>query len=70
MYGLSTDSPKANTTFATKQKLPYPLLVSELLLLFVLRTIAPPLALFNQLPDESLLTNLAWWTCSAIPTPR
>lgn len=27
VYGLSTDSPKANTTFATKQKLPYPLLV-------------------------------------------
>ncbi|KAH0843045.1 hypothetical protein AYO21_12074 [Fonsecaea monophora] len=26
VYGLSTDSPKANTTFATKQKLPYPLL--------------------------------------------
>jgi thioredoxin-dependent peroxiredoxin len=28
IYGLSTDSPKANTTFVTKQKLPYPLLVS------------------------------------------
>jgi len=27
VYGLSTDSPKANTTFATKQTLPYPLLV-------------------------------------------
>jgi len=27
VYGLSTDSPKANTTFVTKQKLPYPLLV-------------------------------------------
>jgi peroxiredoxin Q/BCP len=26
IYGLSNDSPKANTTFATKQKLPYPLL--------------------------------------------
>ncbi|KIW31628.1 hypothetical protein, variant 2 [Cladophialophora immunda] len=26
VYGLSTDSPKANTTFATKQKLPYQLL--------------------------------------------
>ncbi|KAL7622992.1 thioredoxin peroxidase dot5 [Parahypoxylon ruwenzoriense] len=26
IYGLSTDSPKANTTFKTKQKLPYPLL--------------------------------------------
>ncbi|KAK4032475.1 AhpC-TSA-domain-containing protein [Parachaetomium inaequale] len=26
IYGLSTDSPKANTTFQTKQKLPYPLL--------------------------------------------
>jgi len=29
VYGLSTDSPKANTTFATKQKLPYPLLVNS-----------------------------------------
>lgn len=26
IYGLSTDSPKANTTFHTKQKLTYPLL--------------------------------------------
>lgn len=26
IYGLSADSPKANTTFKTKQKLPYPLL--------------------------------------------
>jgi peroxiredoxin Q/BCP len=26
IYGLSTDSPKANTTFQTKQKLSYPLL--------------------------------------------
>ncbi|ETS82109.1 hypothetical protein PFICI_07111 [Pestalotiopsis fici W106-1] len=26
IYGLSKDSPKANTTFHTKQKLPYPLL--------------------------------------------
>ncbi|KAK1756856.1 peroxiredoxin DOT5 [Echria macrotheca] len=26
IYGLSTDSPKANTTFQDKQKLPYPLL--------------------------------------------
>lgn len=26
IYGLSTDSPKSNTTFKTKQKLPYPLL--------------------------------------------
>ncbi|KAK3358899.1 merozoite capping protein-1 [Lasiosphaeria hispida] len=26
IYGLSTDSPKANTTFRDKQKLPYPLL--------------------------------------------
>ena len=26
IYGLSADSPKANTTFRTKQKLPYPLL--------------------------------------------
>ncbi|KAG9905050.1 hypothetical protein KCU94_g5679, partial [Aureobasidium melanogenum] len=26
IYGLSTDSPKANTTFKDKQKLPYPLL--------------------------------------------
>jgi len=26
IYGLSTDSPKANTTFKEKQKLPYPLL--------------------------------------------
>ncbi|PWY93837.1 AhpC-TSA-domain-containing protein [Aspergillus sclerotioniger CBS 115572] len=26
IYGLSTDSPKANTTFKTKQGLPYPLL--------------------------------------------
>jgi peroxiredoxin Q/BCP len=26
IYGLSTDSPKANTTFRTKQNLPYPLL--------------------------------------------
>ncbi|KAM0339395.1 hypothetical protein ACHAPU_010960 [Fusarium lateritium] len=26
IYGLSTDSPKANTTFQEKQKLPYPLL--------------------------------------------
>jgi thioredoxin-dependent peroxiredoxin len=26
IYGLSTDSPKANTTFKTKQKLQYPLL--------------------------------------------
>ncbi|KAF6839417.1 AhpC/TSA family protein [Colletotrichum plurivorum] len=26
IYGLSMDSPKANTTFKTKQKLPYPLL--------------------------------------------
>ncbi|OAA58949.1 Thioredoxin-like fold protein [Niveomyces insectorum RCEF 264] len=26
IYGLSTDSPKANTTFKTNQKLPYPLL--------------------------------------------
>jgi thioredoxin-dependent peroxiredoxin len=26
IYGLSSDSPKANTTFKTKQKLPYPLL--------------------------------------------
>lgn len=26
IYGLSTDSPKANTTFKTKQSLPYPLL--------------------------------------------
>ncbi|KAL2118567.1 hypothetical protein VTJ04DRAFT_8227 [Mycothermus thermophilus] len=26
IYGLSTDSPKANTTFQTKQKLPYPLI--------------------------------------------
>jgi thioredoxin-dependent peroxiredoxin len=26
VYGLSTDSPKSNTTFVTKQSLPYPLL--------------------------------------------
>lgn len=26
IYGLSTDNPKANSTFKTKQKLPYPLL--------------------------------------------
>lgn len=26
VYGLSGDSPKANTTFQTKQSLPYPLL--------------------------------------------
>lgn len=26
IYGLSTDSPKANTTFKSKQSLPYPLL--------------------------------------------
>lgn len=26
IYGLSTDSPKANTNFRTKQNLPYPLL--------------------------------------------
>lgn len=26
IYGLSADSPKANTTFKDKQKLPYPLL--------------------------------------------
>lgn len=26
IYGLSADSPKANSTFKTKQKLPYPLL--------------------------------------------
>ena len=26
IYGLSTDTPKSNTTFKTKQKLPYPLL--------------------------------------------
>lgn len=26
IYGLSNDSPKANTTFVTKQNLPYPLL--------------------------------------------
>lgn len=26
IYGLSTDSPKANTTFKSKQELPYPLL--------------------------------------------
>ena len=26
IYGLSTDSPKSNTTFVTKQKLPYTLL--------------------------------------------
>lgn len=26
IYGLSTDSPKANTNFKTKQNLPYPLL--------------------------------------------
>lgn len=26
IYGLSNDSPKSNTTFKTKQKLPYPLL--------------------------------------------
>lgn len=26
IYGLSKDSPKANTTFKTKQNLPYPLL--------------------------------------------
>lgn len=26
IYGLSNDTPKSNTTFATKQKLPYPLL--------------------------------------------
>ena len=26
IYGLSTDSPKSNTTFATRQSLPYPLL--------------------------------------------
>lgn len=26
LYGLSTDSPKSNTTFVTKQSLPYPLL--------------------------------------------
>lgn len=26
IYGLSADSPKANTAFKTKQKLPYPLL--------------------------------------------
>lgn len=26
IYGLSADSPKANTTFAVKQSLPYPLL--------------------------------------------
>lgn len=26
IFGLSTDSPKANTTFKTKQNLPYPLL--------------------------------------------
>ncbi|KAI9801365.1 MAG: hypothetical protein M1825_003344 [Sarcosagium campestre] len=26
VYGLSTDSPKANTTFKVKQKLPYPLI--------------------------------------------
>jgi len=30
IYGLSTDSPKANSTFATKQKLQYALLVSQI----------------------------------------
>lgn len=29
IYGLSADSPKANTTFKTKQKLPYPLLCDK-----------------------------------------
>jgi len=29
IYGLSRDSPKANTTFKTKQKLPYPLLCDK-----------------------------------------
>lgn len=29
IYGLSADSPKANTTFKTKQKLPYPLLCDQ-----------------------------------------
>ncbi|KAI1081184.1 AhpC-TSA-domain-containing protein [Whalleya microplaca] len=29
IYGLSTDSPKANTTFKTKQNLPYPLLCDQ-----------------------------------------
>lgn len=29
IYGLSNDSPKANTTFKTKQNLPYPLLCDK-----------------------------------------
>lgn len=29
IYGLSKDSPKANTTFKTKQNLPYPLLCDQ-----------------------------------------
>ncbi|KAK5110142.1 hypothetical protein LTR62_006276 [Meristemomyces frigidus] len=29
IYGLSTDSPKANSTFKTKQSLPYPLLCDQ-----------------------------------------
>lgn len=29
IYGLSGDSPKANTTFQTKQSLPYPLLCDQ-----------------------------------------
>ncbi|TQS31857.1 hypothetical protein Golomagni_07851, partial [Golovinomyces magnicellulatus] len=29
IYGLSADSPKANTTFKTKQNLPYPLLCDQ-----------------------------------------
>lgn len=29
IYGLSNDSPKANTTFKTKQNLPYPLLCDQ-----------------------------------------
>ena len=29
IYGLSRDSPKANTTFKTKQNLPYPLLCDK-----------------------------------------
>ena len=31
VYGLSTDSGKANTTFVNKNSLPYPLLVSSIL---------------------------------------
>lgn len=68
VFGLSTDSPKANTTFATKQKLPYQLLVSPLLVNSH-NDIARPWCIVVVGLFESLYADTQFLPLSAIRVP-